>query len=383
MLHSLPGACRVLPLLMILGIAATSLLRAQESPRDLFDRWDRNRDGRLSRDELPDNLRPNFPRVDADGDGFLSRDEHETFLRRRVPAAGDVPREPRVPESVRAARDLPYAGTDHPRQRLDLYLPREPRSDKLPLIVFIHGGGWRNGDKTGGLNQVLPFVLTGEYAGASVGYRLSSDAIWPAQIHDCKAAMRWLRAHAEQYGLDSDRIGVMGTSAGGHLVALLGTSGGVEALEGDLGEFRSASSRVSCVVDFFGPANLLTMGDVPGSIDHNAPHSPESLLLGGPVQEVRDRARQASPLTYVSADDPPFLIVHGTDDRVVPFDQSVKLDAALRAAGVSSVLIRVEGGGHGGFRNPEINARVRAFCDRHLRGLDVDLSTSPLPAQDR
>jgi acetyl esterase/lipase len=368
----------------ILSGGASLCLRAQEpSPQDLFDRWDRNRDGRLSRDELPDNLRPNFPRVDTNGDGFLSREEHQAFVARRAPAANGPPGGPRLPDSLRAERDVPYASTDHPRQRLDLYLPREPKSDRLPLIVFIHGGGWRNGDKAGGLAQILPFVRTGEYAGASIGYRLSGDAVWPAQIHDCKAALRWLRAHADQFGLDPDRIGVMGTSAGGHLAAMLGTSGGIEALEGDLGEFRSVSSRVACVVDFFGPADLLTMGDMPGSIDHNAPNSPESLLLGGPVQEVRDRARQASPLSYVSADDPPFLIVHGADDRIVPFDQSVKLDTALRAAGVSSVLIRVEGGGHGGFRNPEINARVRAFFDRQLRGLDVAIPATPLSAQER
>lgn len=383
MLPPLRTTCVLLTCTILSG-GATPFLRAQETPQqDLFDRWDRNRDGRLSRDELPDTLRPNFPRVDANGDGFLSREEHQAFVARRAPAANGPLGGPRLPDSVRAERDVPYASSDHPRQRLDLYLPREPKSDRLPLIVFIHGGGWRNGDKAGGLAQILPFVRTGEYAGASIGYRLSGDAVWPAQIHDCKAALRWLRAHADRYGLDPDRIGVMGTSAGGHLAAMLGASGGVEALEGDLGEFRSVSSRVACVVDFFGPADLLTMGDAPGSIDHNAPNSPESLLLGGPVQEVRDRARQASPLTYVSADDPPVLIVHGADDRIVPFDQSVKLDAALRAAGVSSVLIRVEGGGHGGFRNPEINARVRAFFDRHLRGLDVAIPATPLSAQER
>jgi acetyl esterase/lipase len=232
----------------------------------------------------------------------------------------------RVPDSVRAERDIPYAGTDHERQRLDLYLPKEPHADTLPLLVFIHGGAWLGGDRRGGAGQVMRFVESGDYVGASIGYRLSGDATWPSQIHDCKAAVRWLRAHAEEYGIDSDRIGVMGTSAGGHLVALLGTSGDVAEVEGDLGEYDAVSSRVTCVVDYFGPADLLTMGDYPSQIDHNAANSPESRLLGGAVQEVAERAREASGVTYVTADDPPFLILHGTEDMIVPFHQSVELD---------------------------------------------------------
>ncbi len=165
---------------------------------------------------------------------------------------------------------------------------------------------------------------------------------------------------------------------GGHLVAMLGTSGGVESLEGDLGEHTGQKSTVRCVVDHFGPSELLTMGQYPGRMDHDSPQSPESRLLGGPIQKRKEAARSGSPVTYVSADDPPFLIVHGTDDLTVPFNQSERLEAGLRAAGVDATLIRIEGGGHGGFRTPALLPRVRRFFDKHLRGRDVPISDEPI-----
>src|SRR6185437_7517091 len=169
-------------------------------------------------------------------------------------------------------------------------------------------------------------------------YRLSGEATWPAQIHDCKAAIRWLRANAAKYGLDPDRIGVTGASAGGHLAAMLGLGGGVAALEGDVGPHTGVSSRVKCVVDQFGPSDLLAMADHSSRIDHNAPDSPESKLIGGALQENKEKARAASPITYISRDDPPFLILHGTEDPLVPFNQSERLAEALKTVGVPCVF---------------------------------------------
>jgi acetyl esterase/lipase len=217
----------------------------------------------------------------------------------------------------------------------------------------------------------MSLVATGDYAGVTINYRLSGEAPWPAQILDAKAAIRWVRANAEKYHLDPDRIGVIGGSAGGHLVALLGTSGGVEALEGDPGPYPGVSSKVRCVVDEFGPSELLAMGDPPGFSAHNAANSPESRLLGGPILERREIARAASPITYVSKDDPPFLIIHGDKDPTVPFDQSERLAKALKTSGVEVWFIKVEGGGHGGFRNPELPRRIRQFFDKNLRDLAV------------
>ena len=285
----------------------------------------------------------------------------------------------RLPDSIEARFDQPYAGTDNPRQRLDLLVPKKRASDKpLPVVAYIHGGGWRNGDKTGGRRRVASYVTSGQFVGVSIGYRLSGEATWPAQIHDCKAAIRWLKANADSLGIDPDRIGVWGSSAGGHLVAMLGTSGNVADLEGKLDSHTAVSSRVSCVVDEYGPTNFLTMNDFPSRIDHLSATSPESLLIGGQITEHEDKVRHASPLTYVSKDDPPFLIIHGTDDPLVPYNQSEVLEAALQKAGVSVSLQTITAGQHGGFRSRELDRRTRLFFEKHLLDKDADIPNTPL-----
>jgi acetyl esterase/lipase len=285
-----------------------------------------------------------------------------------------------LPENVRVEKDINYAGSRNPRQALDLVRPRSPRGGKpMPVIVIIHGGAFRAGDKSMGLREAADFAQTGDYAAATINYRLSGEATWPAQIHDCKAAIRWLRANAAKYGLDPDRIGVTGASAGGHLAAMLGLGGGVAALEGDLGPYTDASSRVKCVVDHFGPSDLPAMADYPSRIDHNASNSPESELIGGALPQHKDKAQAASPITYVSRDDPPFLIFHGTADPLVPFNQSERLAEALKAAGVPCTFVKVVEAGHGGFRTPEVGRRVRQFFDKHLRDQPVgEVSDAPI-----
>jgi len=282
-----------------------------------------------------------------------------------------------VPESVKAERDVAYAGNQNPRQTLDLFLPRTPKSDKpLPVIVAIHGGGWQNGDKSQ-TQGVSKYAASGFYAGVSVGYRLSAEATWPAQIYDCKAAIRWVRANASKYHLDPDRIGVVGGSAGGHLASMLGTTARVDGLEGDLGPYKGTTTKVRCVVDQFGPSDLPAIGDYPSQVNHNGPYSPEARLLGCAIPDHKDAARAASPITYVSRDDPPFLIMHGDKDPTVPFNQSERFVKALRAAGVETLFFRVEGGAHGRFRNPEVSNRIRQFFDKHL--LDRRVTVSELP----
>jgi acetyl esterase/lipase len=266
----------------------------------------------------------------------------------------------KVPEGTRVYRNLEYVKSGHERQRLDLYVP-EKASSPLPVIVWVHGGAWLTGSKEGG-GPALPFVGKG-YAVASINYRLSQHARFPAQIEDCKAAVRWLRAHATAYHLDPDRFGVWGASAGGHLVALLGTSGDVKDLEGDDGT-PGQSSRVQAVVDWFGPTDVTKMG---GS--HDQPDSPEAKLLGGPVQEHKDKAARANPITYVSKDDPPFLIMHGDKDTTVPFGQSELLLEALKKVGVDATFRPVKGAGHGGreYSSEEVRKLVEEFFDKHLK----------------
>jgi acetyl esterase/lipase len=291
-------------------------------------------------------------------------------------------RGPKLPDTVKLEADVPYASTDNPRQRLNLLLPKTPRDDHpLPVIVYVHGGAWLGGDRSGGHGRLADYVAGGEYAAVSVGYRLTGEAIWPAQIHDCKGAIRWVRANAKKYNLDPDKIGVVGESAGGHLVAMLGTSGGVKELEGDLGEYKDVSSKVQCVVDLFGPADLPAMKDAPSSLNHDAANSPEGKLVGGRVSDKKDVAIAASPITYVSADDPPFLIFHGSKDPLVPYNQSERLSEALKKAKVECTFVTVDGGGHGGFRNPEVSKRERQFFDKYLRGVEATISEEKIPNQ--
>ena len=221
-------------------------------------------------------------------------------------------------EPITFELDIPYADSDNPRQRLDLYLPKNPNSNKLPVIVFFHGGGWMKGDKSKEAGRLMPFLRTGQYAGVSADYRLSGEAQWPAQIHDCKAAIRWLRANASKYGLDADHIGVWGISAGAHLVLMLGVSGDVPELEGEIGPYKGVSSKVAAVENFFGVADLLAIIGQPGHIDSTRSDDPVAKLIGGGLHENPEKAKAASPITYVTANDPPVLTVHGTKDRTVP-----------------------------------------------------------------
>jgi len=273
-------------------------------------------------------------------------------------------------EPVRFEADVPYAGTPNPRQRLDIYLPKVPVRAKLPVVVYFHGGGWMQRDKSDGLRYLVPFVRTGRYAGISVGYRLSGEARWPAQLDDAKAAIRWIRANAGKLGLDADAIGVWGHSAGGHIALMVGVTGDAREPGGGVGVHRDVSSRVQAVANFYGVTEILALVGQPGAIDRTRPDAPEALLLGGPVPENPDKAKSASPITYVTAGDPPVLTVHGTADRVVPYDQALRMDTALRRAGVPSYLVTIEGAGHGDFGRIA-DARVVSFFEKTLRGRPV------------
>jgi acetyl esterase/lipase len=270
-----------------------------------------------------------------------------------------------VPAGTRVYPDISYVTGGHELQKLDLYLPEQ--GENLPLILWIHGGAWRSGGKEQlQASQLFDFLAEG-YAVASVDYRLSQHAIFPAQIQDCKAAVRWLRAHAERYGLDPDRFGAWGPSAGGHLVALLGTAGDVGEFE--TGENLNYSSRVQAVADFFGPTDFLQMDAhrLPEGLVHGLPDSPEARLVGGLIEANRDKVAQANPITYVSEDDPPFLIVHGDSDPLVPHHQSELLADALRKADVPVVFYTVKGGRHGGFSDPKVRQLVKDFFAEHLK----------------
>ncbi len=238
--------------------------------------------------------------------------------------------------------------------QLDLYLP-DNFAPPYPVVVWVHGGGWMSGNRraVGRANLLCPEGI----AVAGIDYRFSDVAQWPAQIHDCKGAIRWLRANAGTYGLDPDRIGAWGSSSGGHLVACLGTMGGVGEirignrdvdLEGTTGGNLEFSSRLQAVADWFGPTDFVHMRELPSS-NHDGEGSAESLLVGGPIQENPDLCVAANSIPFVTPDDPPFLIMHGTSDPVVPYAQSEWLARALRLeGGVDVTFFPVQGAGHGG-----------------------------------
>ncbi len=248
----------------------------------------------------------------------------------------------RLPDGTRVDRDLIYATVGDRDLPLDLYRPTSQQP--TPLVIWIHGGAWRSGSKKGP-SPALALLGRG-YAVASVEYRLSGEAVFPAAIEDCKAAVSYLRLNANKLNLDPDRFGAWGSSAGGHLVSLLGTTNDVSDFDTHPVTAK-ASSTVQAVCNWFGPSDFLRMNDFPGVMDHNASNSPESQFIGAPIQENKGKSQRANPITYVSPTDPPFLHMHGEADRLVPFNQSELLHAALRRAGVKSQLYKVINGDHG------------------------------------
>jgi acetyl esterase/lipase len=271
----------------------------------------------------------------------------------------------------KALRDLEYSHPESGPLSLDLYVPET--GGPFPLIVWIHGGAYRSGSKSGIWYKPILNQTRRGYAVASVNYRLSGTAKFPALVHDAKAAVRWLRANAARYNLKADRIVVAGESAGGYQAVMLGTSGGVAELEGAAGNPRE-SSRVQGVIDFFGPTDFLAMDDGASSCQtplmHRAPNSPESQLLGCNLEDCpEDKAKASNPITYISRDTPPFLILHGKADCQVPHSQSQRLYDALRATGVKADLHLLPGVGHGDqrFMTPETDKWVGEFLDSVLR----------------
>ena len=246
--------------------------------------------------------------------------------------------------------NIPYVDGGGPEQQLDLYLPTEQK--KMPLVVFIHGGGFGHGDKVGdSLNPDELQLLWAGYAMASLNYRLTPGALWPAQIEDCKAAIRWLKAHAEQYGYDPNRIGVIGESAGGMLVAMLCITSGTKKFH--TGENLDRSSDVTCAVDLFGPTDFTTpeMAADGGAI----------ALFGGAIKEHLDAAREASPIYYIHPDQPPILVIQGTADHLVPFLQSERFVDAMEKAGAPFYFHTVVGGGHNPYFGLNFNSARTSF----------------------
>jgi acetyl esterase/lipase len=265
-------------------------------------------------------------------------------------------------------QELVYASVGGRELKLDLYKPTDAEGP-LAAVAYVHGGGWVSGDKRTQYHGTC--LLEDGIAVASVGYRLADEARFPAQIHDCKAAVRFLRAEAPALGLRADRIGAWGSSAGGHLVALLGLTGRSRELEGDYGNVTT-SSEVQAVADFFGPNDLAAFAEDRGPDWQTNPESPLARLIGGLPSERPEALAAASPVTYVTGDAPPFLLLHGEGDETVPPSQSRILYEALCEAGAEAELVEVKAMAHGwkGMgeeTGPErVLGPVRRFFRKHL-----------------
>ena len=277
---------------------------------------------------------------------------------------------PELPDGVEAHRDILYRSEGDRPSRLDVYLPKTaPPKGGWPALVAVHGGGWRGGSKTGYGKMAARFAQHG-YVVVAVDYRLSRPGApsWPGNFDDVREAVRWLRRHAADYHVDPNRIAAMGASAGGHLVALLGTYPDlpvakdglprtVEPLPAD-----ATSARVQAVVDFYGPTDLRVLAG-----GRARAGGPVALFLGGTIDEFPGRYEAASPVSHVSRDDPPVLLIHGTDDALVPLDQSRRLVSALEGAGVPNRLIVVEGAKHGfglAVAERDLLPEILAFLDK-------------------
>lgn len=264
---------------------------------------------------------------------------------------------------IRVSRDIEYARVDNISLKLDLYVPENVASP--PLVVWVHGGAWRSGSKD---RMPLGELVKRGFAIASVDYRLSPVARFPAQVHDCKAAIRFLRAKAEYYAYDASRIGIAGSSAGGHLVAEIGITNGHLMLEGTVGDHLDKSSFVQAIVDYYGPSNFLTIlrQSTPHGLSVRVPAL--QLLLGSQPEENVELAKLASPVFHVDKTDPPLLLIHGDQDPQVPINQSHELHGRYRTLGLPVQFEVIHGGAHGGrqFYDQARIDLVEQFLSKHL-----------------
>lgn len=259
-------------------------------------------------------------------------------------------------------KDLVYAKVGDRNLLVDIYLPEN--TPNPPLIVWIHGGAWRSGSK----ENPPKGLLKNGYALASVDYRLSGEAPFPAMIHDIKAAIRYLRANAKKDGYNSNKIIIAGSSAGGHLAALIGTTNGNKELEGTLGDYLDTSSDVQAIIDLYGPTNFLTIlgQSTPHGISVRAPAL--ELLMGKPIEQAPEMAKLASPVFQVDGNDPPIFIAHGDQDNQVPINQAHELHAAYKKHEVMVQFEVVHGAGHGSpdYYQPEFTEKILAFLKKAL-----------------
>ena len=267
-----------------------------------------------------------------------------------------------VPDGVEFERNIEFANPDSQHLLLNLARPKEG-SGPFPAVLCVHGGGFRAGNREGHSRRCLALASRG-FVAVTADYRLAPKYPFPAAVYDVKAAVRWLRANAARYHIDPDRIGVTGDSAGGHLAYFLGVTGGVQEFEGDSGNAGFAS-RVACVVSNYGPSDFTQSYGKSVDAAEVLP-----LFFGGNLEQARQKHIIGSPLNWVTPDAAPTLIVHGTDDKYVAYEQAVWMRDRLAACGVEAELLTLPGAGHGfkGEDAQKAEAALLEFFEKHLKG---------------
>jgi acetyl esterase/lipase len=326
---------------------------AKESPASVVERWlssmDKNSDGKITREESTGLMKRFFGRNDANKNGALERDELmalSTRLQKGRSTRNSQPRSgsqntslPSIPDDVKVEADVPYRPGESKAWRLDVIMPKQDQGKLRAGIVFVHGGGWRSGDKRAGTfwQGAIDYAQKG-YVCITVNYRLTGESPFPACIEDVMCAVRWFRAHAKKYNLDPNRIGGYGNSAGAHLVSMLGLVQSDAKLAGD-GPYRDQSSLLQAVCASATPTDFLLFGSRRSEDGKRRPGSVPT-----------DLKKICSPITHVRADAPPFLLIQGTSDNTVNVKHGDTFVAAMKKAGANDVTyIRIDDAGHGVF----------------------------------
>ena len=330
-----------------------------------FSSLDINGDNALTAEEFIGHDIEIFQEIDKKFDGRLTKKEYANYKTEQLKL---LKQKSYIPEGAIVYEDIPYTENPHQRQYLDLYKPaNSDPSIALPLVIWVHGGSWRKGSRIY-LGQQAKLLDKG-FAVASINYRLSYQAPYPAQIHDCKAALRYLRKHAQGFGIDADKIGLWGASAGGHLVALMGTTGDNPDYEGDVG-VKNVSTKVQAVNVWYGPVDMFKMYDMLKSkknVDVRPYKFPIPKLFDGMPDKKSDLIRHGSPAFQVDKDTPPFSIMHAAGDRIVPLEQSEILKAALDGHNVENELHVIDINEHSFFRGKNEQDKVHDFFERTLK----------------
>lgn len=276
--------------------------------------------------------------------------------------------------------EINYADNKNMAQTLDVYIPKNKKNEKLPVIVNIHGESilWGNGDKMwGGDTPFLSYLLDGNYACVKINYRLSSESKWPAQLKDCKAAIRWIKGNSERFGFDKNKIAVQGELAGGHLALMLGLTSNEKTMEGDIGNYLNEDSKINCVVSGFAPSNLEELGG-----------KEVEALLGGKIDDLLKKAQEASPINWVSNETQlPIYLYQGNAEKKVPMDQTNLFFNLLTDAKFENIYYqKITNGSKRNLQrdlkaNKSVSSTIEDFYKKYLLKKEIEIEISELSVE--